>query len=87
MVKNKFPNKNENGDDPVKQDSYNEASASYHHMRNIVLITIITAIMAALTITILSVHVIEKVIVTSQIKITAFNLADQIKEVVVDLIG
>jgi hypothetical protein len=86
MIKNKFPNKNESGNDPIKQGSCNEASASYHHMRNVVLIIIITAIMAALTI--LSVHVIDKVLVTSQIKITAFNLADQIKEVVVsDLIG
>jgi len=79
MVKNKFLNENENRNDPVKQGSYNEASPSYHYMRNVVLIIIITVIMAALTV--LSVHVIDKVLVTDhyQVKITAFNLGDQIK--------
>jgi hypothetical protein len=51
-------------------------------------ITIITAIMAALII--LSTHVIDKVLVMghSQVKVTAFSLGDQIKEVVVsDLIA
>ena len=88
MVKNKFPNLNENGNDPVKQRWHNEALPSYHHMRNVALILIITAIMALLTI--LSTHVIDKVLVMdySQVKITAFNLGGQIKEVVVsDLIA
>jgi hypothetical protein len=87
MVKNKFPNKNENGNDPVKQGWYNAGLPSHPHIRNVALILIITAIMAALTI--LTAHVIDKVLVMdhSQVKITAFSLGDQIKEVVVsDLI-
>ncbi len=52
-------------------------------MRNIALILIITALMAALTS--LSAHVIDKLlgIGNSQVRITDFSLRDQIEDVVV----
>ncbi len=52
-------------------------------MRNVALILIITALMAALTS--LSAHVIDKLlgIGNSQVRITDFSLRDQIEDVVV----
>lgn len=52
-------------------------------MRNVALILIITALMAALTS--LSAHVIDKLlgIDNSQVRITDFSLRDQIEDVVV----
>jgi len=83
MVRNKFPNKNKHRNYPAKQGWYNEGSLSYHHMRNVALILIITALMAALTS--LSAHVIDKLlgIGNSQVRITDFSLRDQIEDVVV----
>jgi hypothetical protein len=82
MVRNEFPNKNKHRKYPVKQGSYNEGSLSYRHMRNVALILLITAIMAALTS--LSAHVTDKLLRmgNSQVIITAFSLRDQLKEVV-----
>jgi hypothetical protein len=60
MVRNKFPNKNKHRNYPAKKGWYNEGSLSYYRMRNVALILIITAFMAALTI--LAAHAIDKLL-------------------------
>lgn len=83
MVRNKFPYKNKHINFPAKQGSYIEGTLTYHHMRNVALILIITALTAALTS--LTVYFIDKLLRmgNSQIQITAFSLRDQLKEGVV----
>ena len=81
MVRNKFPNKNKYRNYPDKQRWYDEGSLSCHHMRNVALILIITVLMAALTS--ITVYFIDKLqgMDNSQIRVTAFSLRDQLKEV------